>query len=143
MICAIVCAMTGMCCPLFGDGLDLTPLLSLIPPPWNMVAIFGLGVLAKWLHSRWKPPAPPAPVDPNNPSPIPAPVPTPAPSPGPAPTGRPILDMLQKLLASLIAQKAAQASQGKVQALSPNELPIAEEIDPEVEHYKKLVKDLL
>ena len=123
--------------------MDLTPLLSMIPPPWNMVAIFGLGVLAKWLHSRLYPSTPPAPVDPNAPpapAPSPAPAPAPVPTPAPAPTGRPLLDLLRTLLASLIAQKAATVAPAKE---AVGALPVAEEIDPEVEHYKKLVKDHL
>lgn len=38
--------------------MDLTPLLNMLPQPWNVVAIFALGILAKILHGRLTQPVP-------------------------------------------------------------------------------------
>lgn len=75
--------------------MDLTPLLSMIPPPWNLVAIFGLGVLAKWIHGRNKPAPAPAPVDPSKPAPAPVPL--------PGPSNTPVRDWLREMLLKLLS----------------------------------------
>lgn len=58
-------------------------MLALIPPPWNALAIFGLGILTKILHNRL-----------TQPTPTPSPGPTPGPMPSPEPSNTPLLDAL-------------------------------------------------
>lgn len=72
--------------------MDLTPLLNLIPPPWNMVAIFALGVLAKWWHGRLNQPAP-----------------APGPTPAPEPSNTPLLDAILAALRARLGRPAPTA----------------------------------